>query len=177
MDETCYGFVHSELEIKMLILYIISRLPAPANLNQLSDVAMSCDGGFTYFDFTDALASLVKLEHIDEKDGKYIITKKGRETGEETESDVPYSVRKRAERLSAKLAQELRREELIKTEVKPRKGGGFTVSLSISDNSGELFSTSFLIGSEEQANKVVKRFRKNAEEIFPELVGRLLGEI
>ncbi len=177
MDETGYGFVHSELEIKMLILYIISRLPAPATLSQLSDVAMGCDGGFTYFDFTDALASLVKLEHIDEKDGKYLITKKGRETGEETESSVPYSVRKRAERLSGKLAQELRREELIKTSVVPRKGGGFTVSLAISDNSGELFSISFLIGSEEQAKKLIDKFRKNAEDIFPDLVGHLLDGI
>lgn len=177
MDETGYGFVHSELEIKMLILYIMSRLPAPASLNQLSDVAMACDGGFTYFDFTDALASLVKLEHIDEKDGKYLITKIGRETGAETESSVPYSVRQRAERLSAKLAQELKREELIKTDIQPRKGGGFTVSLSLSDNSGELFSVSFLIGSEEQGKKIADRFRKNAEDIFPDIVGRLLGDI
>ena len=64
-----FGFIHDRLDVKILLLYILEKLPGPVEPVVLSDLALF-DGGFTWFDYTDCLADLVKTEHVSEQDGK-----------------------------------------------------------------------------------------------------------
>ena len=52
------GFIHDKLDIKFLILYIMSRVAAPIDMPTLADLTM-CDEGVDYFDFAEAAAELV----------------------------------------------------------------------------------------------------------------------
>ena len=52
------GFIHEKLDIKILILFILRRLPGTVNRDMLSDFTQ-CDGGVGYFDFSDCLSELV----------------------------------------------------------------------------------------------------------------------
>ena len=49
------GFIHEKLDIKILILFILRRLPGTVNRDMLSDFTQ-CDGGVGYFDFSDCLS-------------------------------------------------------------------------------------------------------------------------
>ena len=47
-----FGFIHEKLEIKVLILFILRRLPEPILLDDLIELAM-CDDGISYFEFME----------------------------------------------------------------------------------------------------------------------------
>ena len=64
------GFIHDKLEIKFLILYIVSRVIEPIPFDVVLDLTM-CDDAIDYFDFSDCLADLVLLECLqDAGDGR-----------------------------------------------------------------------------------------------------------
>ena len=68
-----FGFIHDKLEIKMLILFILNRLPHPVDINVLTDLVM-CDDGISYFEFSQSLAELVETEHVRCEDELYAVT-------------------------------------------------------------------------------------------------------
>ena len=57
MDER-FGFIHEKLDIKLLILFVLRRLPAPIDAESLADLVL-IDGGIGYFDYKECLAELV----------------------------------------------------------------------------------------------------------------------
>ena len=57
------AFIQDKLEIKFLILYIVSRLTEPVDGADLQDMTM-CDEGIDYFDYAECLGDLVKTEHL-----------------------------------------------------------------------------------------------------------------
>jgi len=169
------GFIHDELEIKMLILFIMQRLPDGVELDMLADLTL-CDEGINYFDFAGCLAELCESGHMSEYDGAYQITDKGRRNGAIAESGLPYSVRIKAEKAARIAADAMKRRGLVKTSHTPREDGGFTVALSMSDGIAEIISLNILAGTEEQANIMEKRFRRHAERIYNEISEILLYE-
>lgn len=170
-----FGFIHDKLEIKILILFILRRLPEGINIDQLTDLTM-CDDGISYFDFIDCVSDLVRTEHINLMDEKYAITDKGRLHGEITESGIPYSVRMKAEKSAAVLSKILKRDALIKTTHELRRGGGCTAQLTLDDTFGEVISMRLMTATEDQAKMLEANFRKNAEKIYNKIINILLSE-
>ena len=163
------GFIRDKLDIKILILYILERLPKPVEAVTLSDLALF-DGGFTWFDYTDCLGELIKTGHVEEKNGRYAITEKGRRNVDTVSSSLPYTVRAKAERLTAPVAAAMRRASMIETDVEPGPKGGRSVSMRLSDGVGEIVSLRLAVPDEEQARAVEKRFRADAEEIYNRII-------
>ena len=170
-----FGFIHDKLDIKILILFILKRLPDAVDIDSLADMTL-CDEGISYFDFADCVADLVGTGHIKQEDGKYTITEKGHTNGAITESVIPYSVRIKAEKSAALRSAVMRRDAMISSSHELRKRGGCTVSLSMSDGVSPVISLDVLVASEEQASMIERRFRKNAEEIYAKVIGVLLED-
>ncbi len=169
------GFIRDKLDIKILILYILEKLPKPVEPVTLSDLALF-DGGFNWFDYSDCLAELIQSEHIQEKDGKYVITEKGRRNVNTVSSSLPYTVRAKAERLTAPVAAAMRRASMIETDVEPGIKGGKSVSLRLSDGVGEIVSLRLAVPDETQARAIEKRFRAGAEDIYNQILEILTEE-
>lgn len=170
-----FGFIRDKLDIKILLLYILERLPGPVEAVVLSDLALF-DGGFTWFDYTDCLSELVETGHVTEEDGRYEITEKGRRNVGYVGTSIPYSVRAKAERLTAPVAARMRRESQIETAVESTKDGSVSVSLRLSDGVGEVVSLRLAVPDEETAAAVEKRFRRNAEKISNKVIELLTEE-
>ena len=51
------GLIREKKEIEYLILYVMSFLKETIRYEDLADMAI-CDGGFGYFEFSDAMAEL-----------------------------------------------------------------------------------------------------------------------
>ncbi len=166
------GFIRDKLDIKILILFILEKLPKPVEAVTLSDLALF-DGGFTWFDYTDCLAELVKTDHVTEENGRYAITEKGRRNVNTVSSSLPYTVRAKAERLTAPVAAAMRRASMIETAVEPGPKGGRTVSLRLSDGVGEIVSLRLAVADEDQARAIEKRFRAGAEGIYNDIISLL----
>ncbi len=176
MDEKeSFGFIRETLDIELLILYILNRLPGAVDRDTLSELTI-CDGGINYFSFSEALADLVSTGHVKEADGLYSCTEKGLRNGSTTESSLPYSVRTKVDRNMIPVVRRLRRSELVRTSFETRPQGGYTVRLSLADNGGVMLALELMVGSEAQARAVEKTFRAEAEELYMRLARDLTGE-
>jgi hypothetical protein len=91
------GFVHTEYDIKCMILYTLEQCDRWINLASLTDITLGSDRGFTYFDMIESLTSLIKLGLVDNNEsvGQYYrLTEKGAELNEITRHDVEFTVRR-----------------------------------------------------------------------------------
>ena len=170
-----FGFIRDKLDIKILLLYILEKLPGPVEAVLLSDLALF-DGGFTWFDYTDCLAELVETGHVTEEDDRYEITEKGRRNVAAVGTSIPYSVRAKADRLTAPVASRMRRERQIETASEPQPDGSSAVSLRLSDGVGEVVALRLHVPDGDTAAAVEARFRKNAEKIANRIIDLLTTE-
>ncbi len=165
------GFIHEELDIKILILFILSRLSAPVEPETLLELCQ-CDGGIGYFDYTECLNDLVENGHICRTEEGYAVTAKGRRNAEAVESSLPFSVRAKALKLLEPVEERMRREALLtaRHETGPE---GCLVELAMGDGQGELFHLRLLCAGEEQARQMEKNFRRNAERLYQQIAALL----
>ena len=169
-----FGFVREELDIKILILYILARLPGPVDRESLADIVF-CDGAVNYFAFSECLSELISTGHIVKEYGKYEITEQGRMDGAMIETSLPISVRDNADVGMLPVAERISRESLIRTEHSVHNTG-CTVKLTLSDGKGIVLDLSALVGDEEQAKIIEKKFRMNAEEFYLRILNLFLDE-
>ena len=166
-------FVYEKLEIKILILFILRRLPEPISLKVLTELALN-GGGISYFDFMECVADLTKTEHISLKDGKYSLTAKGVRNGKITENSLPYFLRMDAESITAVYRSEMNRNAMIKTSHMINPDGNCSVSLSLSDGIGDIVSMNLFAMNEKHALALESGFRKRAESIYNEIIKNLI---
>ena len=170
-----FGFISDKLEIKFLILYIAARVVGPVPFEVLQDLSM-CDGGVDYFRFSECLADLVRTGHlVQDEEGLYAITDKGRRNSAICESSLPYSVRMQAEQSLVSCNEQLRRKALVRSQIQPREEGGYTVTLSLSDELDDLMNLQLLVTRQDMALELQKRFRAHAEEISSRILADLCG--
>lgn len=167
-----HGFIRDKLDIKILILFVMRRIDQPMTIDELTEVAI-CDDGISYFDFAECLSELVSTNHVEYDGTKYSITQKGIKNGGVTESTLPYSVRVRAEKNTAVMSARLSRGEMISTSRMIRRGGGYTVTLAMSDGIDDVLNMQLYASSEKQASRMEKAFREKAEKIYSNLLKEL----
>ena len=169
------GFIHEKLDIKILILYILRRLPGTVEPETLAELCQ-CDSGIGYFDYSDCLAELVETGHLVLEDDRYAITEKGRRDGAACESSLPYSVKRKAGLQVSKLNGALRRNAQVRSQVLERAEGGFTVELALDDDGGNLFSLSLFCASRDQGERLCSGFQAKPERVYNEVLSALLDE-
>ena len=168
-----YGFIRESLEIKILILFVMRRLPKAATLEELIELVLF-DEAIGYFDFMDCLADLVRTEHIVFREDKYAITPKGDRNGLITEKSLPPSVRDYVEDSTFAHRNIQDRADKIFTIHKKNKDNSCTVTLSLSDGIGDIITIDLYAATEEHAIRMEKSFQKNAENIYNEFVKMVL---
>ncbi len=171
--ESRFGFIHDKLDIKILILFVLRRLSEPVTLDKLAELTL-CDGGISYFDFAECVDELITTGHIEADGDSYTITEKGIRNGSITENGLPYSVRVKAEKSATAANAQLRRQSMITTSRSIRRGGGYSVDLSLSDGMGEILSLELYAANEAQAIDIEKGFRERAESVFNVIIEELL---
>ncbi len=163
------GFIHEKLDLKILILFILRRLPNFVSSDELSQLAM-CDEGVNYFDFTDCLSELIDTEHVEEQSGSFKITEKGIRNGETIETSIPFTVRKKAESALLPIAERMKRDALILTGHKSGQNGSCIAELSMSDGVGEVIYLRLMMPNVESSIKIERNFKENAEEIYGKII-------
>ena len=169
------GFIQSELDLKLLVLYIMSRVAGPVTFLQLLELAL-CDEGVDYFDFAECLSDLVRTEHLTlSADGLYAITDKGLRNSRICESSLPYSVRLRCDKNLAACNRHLRRKSQVKASTEKRPNGTYTVRLELSDDMGSVMDLRLAIPREDMAAMLTERFQKSPERLYGEIMRALMS--
>lgn len=169
-----FGFIHEKLDIKILILYILRRLPYTVEPETLQELCQ-CDGGVGYFDYSDCPSELVDTGHVIKDEEGYRITEKGTRNADTVESSLPFSVRTRASKLLAPVADRLSRASMLTARHESGENGCM-VELAMSDGKGEVMHLRLLCAGEDQARRIEKSFRRRAEGIYQDIAALLTAE-
>lgn len=169
------GFIHDKLDLKFLVLYLMSRVASPVDFATLADLTF-CDDGVEYFEFAAAVAELVETGHLQFAEEKYTVTEKGRRNGAICESSLAFSVRQKCDRNLARVNGVLRRDAQVRSEVLPREDGGVTLRLILDDDKGNIMTLDMLTVSEAQASQLAERFRAEPERLYESILQVLLDE-
>jgi len=167
------GLIREKRDIEYLILYTMTFLQFPVRYEDLADMAI-CDGGFGYFEFSDAMAELLELGHIrvTEQDGVqlYDLTESGMLAADAFSRRLPVPVRLEASASAARVNAKLCLTASIRSSRGVREDGTKFVKLSMLDNHVELFSFEMLVANEEQAQLYEKNFRAHAMQMFDGMI-------
>ena len=171
-----FGFIHSKLDIKLLILYIMGRVAAPIDFATLTDLAM-CDDGVDYFNFAEAVSELKESDHLSQDGNYYSITEKGRRNGSSTETSLSPVIRSRCDQRLDPLNKALKRKAQVRSQIDiDPDTGEATVTLSLDDDRNPLFSLSMLIGTEEDAQHIADYFTAHPDRVYNGILGVLFAE-
>lgn len=170
------GFIHDMLDVKLLVLYIMSRVMYPVDLQKIYELAYQ-DDCLSYFDLAQAVPQMVESGHLEEVEGKrYVITEKGREACAVTEDAVAYPVMQRAQAAVDRYNRAVRRSSFVKTSVRQREGGDYSVSLSLNDEVSDLLKMELMAPTQKHAYRLAAAFSENAETIYRLIMDQLLSQ-
>lgn len=169
------GYIQEKLDIKILLLFILQKLPRAVSADELAQLSTP-DAGINYFDFAECLHELIDTGHVEAEGTFYRISEKGRNHVSVVESTLPYSLRSKAERAAESAAEAMRRGAMISASRELSADGSAIVSLSLSDGRGSVLSMNVLASGEEQAERMEKNFRTGAEQFYLQIVGILSGD-
>lgn len=171
-----HGFIRDPLDVKLLVLYIMSRVAAPIDFATLTDLTL-CDDGVDYFLFAQAVDQLIESGHLVKDDGGlYSATEKGRANSGIMESSLPTVIRGRCNRALAQLNATLRRDAQVTAQVVDLDDGRCQVELGLSDEVGQVLHLTLAVPSPPQGRRVAQNFRSQPEETFNAILSCLLRE-
>ena len=163
--------MQEKLDIKILILFILRRLPGEVEGETLANLALS-DGAAGYFEYAECLAELEDSGHVERKGHTYRITEKGKRNCEIVESSLPYTLRSRLEKKLSPMAEGMRRRAMISAK-HLEIPAGCQVCLTLSDEMGAIMELKMICGGDEHAEKIEKNFRDKAEEYYNRIINLL----
>lgn len=159
------GGLHTKLDVKVMILYILSRIDTPLPMEEIYDVAY-VDESLNYFVFAESLPELVKTGHLNLDENKcYTITEKGRTQCGYVEDSLSLSVRQKADAAIEKKVIEIQKKNILSTSVTQDDKGNWLAHLNFCDNGVPMVSVSVNAPDEEMGKKMAENLRRNASII------------
>ncbi len=160
------GFIHDMMDVKVLILYVTARSAYPLNVQEIYELCYQ-DDCLSYFDVCTAVPQMLQSGHLEKvEDEKYVITEKGRQQGELTADTVAYTVKQRVENAVNRYNRQLRRKGYVKTQIRQRESGDYSVTMSLDDEMGNLMTLELMAPDQRQAMRLSKLFEKKAEDVY-----------
>lgn len=169
------GFIQNELDLKLLVLYIMARTAGPITFLQLLELAL-CDAGVDYFSLTQAVNHMVETGQLSKEDDRFSITDKGRRNSEICESSLPYSIRMHCDENLVKVNQALRREAQVQTKITDNEDGTCTLQLRLNDVGSPLLNLDLLVPSRPQAIDMSQRFQEDPAALYHAIIGLFRGQ-
>lgn len=170
------GFIHDMLDVKVLILFVMSKVSYPVNVQQIYELCYQ-DDCLSYFDVCTAIPEMVSSGHLKElENDTYEITDKGRADCALTEDSIAYTVKCKAENAVSRFNRQVRRSSYIKTQVIPRESGDFSVIMALDDEVGNLMTLELVAPNQRQALRLSKLFEQKAENLYSLTMAELLEE-
>lgn len=168
------GFIHDMMDVKVLILYVMSRVNYPLTAQEIYELCYQ-DDCLSYFDVCTAIPEMVNSGHLrKENEEHYTITEKGREDGEITADSIAFTVKQLAENAVARFNRRVRRSCMIMSRVLPRESGECSVIMSLDEPGGNLMTLELMAPDQRQAVRMGKLFEKKADLIYNLIMTELL---
>lgn len=170
------GFIHDMMDVKVLILFVMSKANYPMSAQEIYEVCYQ-DDCLSYFDVCTALPEMVQSGHVCEKEeGKYEITQQGRTDGALTEDSIAFTVKLRAQNAVERFNRKIRRSSYVQTKVVTRDSGDVSIIMSLDDDKGNLMTMELLAPDQRQGVRLARLFEKKAEMVYNLVMQELLED-
>ncbi|MBP3633485.1 MAG: DUF4364 family protein [Oscillospiraceae bacterium] len=171
-----HGFIHDMLDVKVLILYVMSLVELPVTAQTIYELCLQ-DDCLSYMDVQQAIPQMVDTGHLQRvADGKFLITEKGRDTEQLTNDSIAFPVRHRAQAAVEALNRAAKREQFIQTEIRAQENGDYVVSMRLNDLHGQLMHLELTMPTRLQAKKVETAYRNNPELVYQAVIIGLVDD-
>ena len=171
-----HGFIHDILDVKILILYVMSLVEEPVSAQTIYELCYQ-DECLSYFDVQEAIPQMVESGHLEKnQDDCYSITDKGRETEEITQDAIAFPVKQRARSAVEKLNRTTKRDQFLRTEIRKKENGEYSVVMGLDDLQGPLMNLELTMPNLQQARKLEAAYRRYAEAVYQSVMIGLLEE-
>lgn len=167
------GYIQDDLDLKLLVLYIMDRAAGPLTFLQLFELALF-DAGVDYFSLTQAVDHMVATGQLSKGGDRYAITDKGRRNSKICKSSLPHSVRLHCDENLIKVNEALRQESQVHAEAIPNQDGTASLHLRLTDGDDALLTLELLAPDPDRAEQWAETFRQNPSSLYLEIT-RLLG--
>ena len=169
------GFIQDDLDLKLLVLYIMDRAAGPITFLQLFELAL-CDAGVDYFSLNQAVGHMVATGQLTKEEERYAITDKGRRNSQICESSLPRSVRRHCDENLIKVNQALRQEAQVRAQIVDREDGTVTLCLTLEDGTSPLLQTALLVPGRLQAEQWAEAFKQDPATVYHGIIKLLSQE-
>ena len=170
------GFIHDMMDVKVLILFVLSKANYPMTAQEIYEVCYQ-DDCLSYFDVCTAHPEMVESGHLTvREEDKYEITEKGRSDGALTEDSIAFTVKQRALNAIERFNRKVRRSSYVKTRVVPREKGDYSIIMSLDDDMGNLMTLELFAPDQRQGVRLAKLFEKKAEMVYNLAMQELLSD-
>ena len=170
---------NSLAENKVLIRYTLNTINREITDTDLFKI-ISTINNINYFYFRDILVDLVESKlvgtYTKEEQNVYEITTEGKNSLELTIDILPGIVKLKADNIFKQQLLTIADEESISAEFIPESENDYTVKCKIVENNKTIFEIRTFAGSNEQAKKISDNWRKNAKQIYPQVINLLNNE-
>ncbi len=166
-------------ESKILLLYILSKVGKPISHNEFLELVSSIvDMNYFYFQqfLLDLLEDNYIFKYIQEDTEIYEITPEGKTAIDLTIDIIPGILKLEVDSKFKANLDTIKDKFSISAEYTPLSEREFSVRCKIVENNITIFDLQAHAGSREQAKNIVENWNNNATEIYPKLLGLLIGE-
>lgn len=165
-------------ENKVLILYLINKLPDGIKSDNLFKIVSSTNG-INYFYFQELLSDLIATNLVGsftkDEDTFIKITSEGENSLSLTKSLLPGILKLKADNVFKDEISEIVEESSIITEYIPKDENNYTVKCKIVEKNETLFEISAFAGSRERAKQISDNWKNNANNLYPKIIDLLLN--
>ena len=169
------GGLTSSIEIKILICYILSNINTPLTGEEIASI-LQTDGIANYFETVDAVEDLAKhgqITEISAEPPSFSVSDSGKEILLTLGNTVPHSAKEKALTSASKLL--LKTKKLSENDaIITKANDGYIVECIVKDVGSDLLNLKLFSGTNEQAQKVKKKFLEDPTTIYRTIL-ELLG--
>lgn len=167
-------------EMKFAILYTLKRHVEPATMPQLSEILTWDNKVMGYFDLAIMLNELIEDGYVEKTHYRgieaFLLSEKGKDTNDFFFERVPGSIRRHIEETVASIKyQEQVDPHAIKSEILPVAPQQYMASLQMLDGGTPLLELQIFSGSRAEAEHSAKALKKQAAEIYKDIIHRIGG--
>ena len=167
------GGLHNTEDIRLLVLYVLFVADVPFSMQSITASITESELA-NFFEVTNAVKSCCDDGLAVCNDSLYSLTEKGKQSISELKTVLNYYVLEEAKRSTSKQVILARRLQENDVKITP-DNNGYTVNISMLEQSREIFGLNVHVGTLQDAEKVKTRFLNDPSAIYSANISLLLG--
>lgn len=166
------GWVKTNFDIKIIILYILSKVPEPLAFDEILDVAQ-CEEGINYFLLKQSIDELLIPENVAIDDALYSITPRGSENLSNLIHLLPDSVRSSCDEQLSPVIRNQNTRKYVKSNIIKHSDNTSEVHLELLDSRGILMDLTLITANVKESEQISTTFHQDPSRFFKEVMNNV----